>query len=83
MTTAQEKVRDMALEISNRYYVMCAYKQKNRDVIRIVAKECSLVHVDGILKALSVPPIEDKGHELYDSQIDFWNLVKKEIQEYD
>jgi hypothetical protein len=38
------------------------------------------VAVDEILKALQVPPIENKGSKLYNSQIEYWQEVKEEIE---
>ena len=44
------------------------------------AKLCALIAVEEILKAIQVPPIENKGHALYDSQVVFWQQVKQEIE---
>lgn len=52
----------------------------NGILINSSAKQCALIAVDEILKALQVPPIENKGHVLYDSQIDYWQEVKQEIE---
>jgi len=49
-------------------------------VIEELAEECALIAVDEILYALSVPPIQNKGHLLYDGQIDYWLKVKEEIE---
>jgi len=39
------------------------------------AKQCAKIAVEEVLYGLQVPPIENKGHLLYDSQIDYWNEV--------
>lgn len=44
------------------------------------AKKHALISVELVLYTLSVPPIENKGSMLYDSQIDYWNQVKNEIK---
>jgi hypothetical protein len=44
------------------------------------AQRCALIAVDEILYAISAPPIQNKGHALYDSQIDYWQQVKQEIE---
>lgn len=44
------------------------------------AKRCAEIAVGEILYALSVPPIQNKGHLLYDAEIDYWQLVKQEIE---
>lgn len=49
-------------------------------LVTILAKQCALIGVDEILKALQVPPIENKGSKLYDSQIEYWQEVKEEIE---
>lgn len=49
-------------------------------LVTILAKQCALIAVDEILKALQVPPIENKGSKLYDSQIEYWQEVKQEIE---
>ena len=49
-------------------------------VIEELAEECALTAVDYILYALSVPPINNKGHLLYDTEIDYWQFVKQEIE---
>jgi len=49
-------------------------------LVTILAKQCALFAVDEILKALQVPPIENKGGKLYDSQIEYWQEVKQEIE---
>ena len=46
----------------------------------VVAKRYALIAVDEILYALSVPPIQNKGRLLYDSQIDYWQQVKQELE---
>ena len=43
-------------------------------------KVFALIAIDEVLYALSVPPINNKGHLLYDGQIDYWHQVKKEIE---
>ena len=45
----------------------------------IQAKLCAKIAVDEILYALQVPPIENKGHALYDSQISYWQQVRLEL----
>lgn len=50
------------------------------DISIVDARETALITVDEILDALSVPPIQNKGHLLYDGQIDYWNQVKQEIE---
>jgi hypothetical protein len=49
-------------------------------LVTILAKQCALFAVDEILKALQVPPIENKGSKLYNSQIEYWQEVKEEIE---
>lgn len=75
MTLREEQVRDKALEIMNRFYIVCAYRQKNRDHIRIKAKECSLIAVDLILNSIDWHEFETPNNE-----IQFWNEVRTEIQ---
>ena len=48
----------------------------DKNVVFDFAKKCAVISVEETLKALQVPPIENKGHALYDSQIDYWNEVK-------
>lgn len=48
-------------------------------LVTILAKQCALIGVDEVLKALQVPPIENKGSKLYDSQVEYWQEVKEEI----
>lgn len=48
-------------------------------LVTILAKQCALIGVDEILKALQVSPIENKGSKLYDSQVEYWQEVKEEI----
>jgi hypothetical protein len=51
-------------------------------IVSILAKQCALFGVDEILKALQVPPIENKRSKLYNSQIEYWQEVKQEIENY-
>ena len=44
------------------------------------ARKCATISVDEVLKALGVPPIENKGSKLYDSQIDYWQQVRVLIE---
>ena len=43
-------------------------------------RECAMIAVDEVIDALKAPPIENKGHLLYESQIDYWQQVKQELQ---
>jgi hypothetical protein len=63
----------------------CGYEEGNPCIVTNVmfkesAKQCASIAVDEILYALSVPPIQNKGHLLYDGQIDYWQQVKQEIE---
>jgi hypothetical protein len=49
-------------------------------LMKISAKFCAIEAVKQILIVLKSPPIENKGHMLYDSQIDYWNQVEAELR---
>ena len=77
--TPQEK----ANELVNQYRIILMSKDTdcgNEIFCTLIAKECALIAVDEVLYALSVPPINNKGHLLYDGQIDYWKNIKQEIE---
>lgn len=63
------------------FYKMLKYSFGSQEKSALFqAKQCALATTDEILYALSVPPIQNKGHLLYDGQIDYWQQVKQEIE---
>lgn len=72
-------VRQKAIEIFDKMFD--EIPQNSRGNLSVeVAKQCSLIALENVLYALSLPPINNKGHMLYDSQIEYWNMVKEEIE---
>ncbi len=45
-----------------------------------IAKQCAIISVDEIIHALLLPPIANHGHMLFDSQLDYWQSVKSELE---
>ena len=69
--------KEKANQLVDNYWLM---DKINPSLSKEQAKQCALIAVDEILKALQVPPIENKGSKLYDSQIEYWQEVKEEIE---
>lgn len=80
----QDKASELVLKFTP--YMYCyrgsgmLSNEYDEKVVLDFAKWCAITTVEETLKALKVPPIENKGHALYDSQIDYWNEVKELIE---
>ena len=79
--TPQEKAKELVDKFSNHSF----YDQSKNNQCQFIetkesAKQCALIAVDEILAAIQLPPIENKGHALYDSQVDYWRQVHSEIE---
>lgn len=76
----QDKASELVLKFTPFMYCYMGSGMLSNDydknVVLDFAKKCAVISVDEILKALKVPPIENKGSKLYDSQIDYWQEVK-------
>ena len=72
--TPKEKAEELFIKCYPTWYDNGSVAKKK------YAKEYALIAVDEILAAIQLPPIENKGHALYDSQVDYWKQVRKEIE---
>ena len=80
----QDKASELVLKFTPYMYCYMGSGMLSNDYDKTIvldfAKKCAIISVREILKALRVPPIENNGSELYDSQIDYWKEVEALIE---
>lgn len=54
--------------------------QESIERMKLSAKYCAIQAAKEVLYALQLPPIENKGHALYDASVDYWKQVEVELR---